>query len=49
MFPGNISQYVHRRDGVGLDTDGTRCVRPLFQPLLVAWALWSTGVPKNER
>ncbi|MGY6498700.1 MAG: DoxX family protein, partial [Microcella sp.] len=29
--------------GFGLDTDLARGVRLLFQPLLVAWALWSTG------
>jgi uncharacterized membrane protein len=43
IFPGNISQYVNRVDGFGLDTDRARAVRLLFQPLLVAWSLWSTG------
>lgn len=42
VFPGNLSQYVHRRDGFGLDTDRKRLVRLFFQPLLIAWALWST-------
>jgi uncharacterized membrane protein len=42
VFPGNIAQYVDRRDGFGLDTDRKRLVRLLFQPLLVAWAWWST-------
>lgn len=49
VFPGNISQYAHRRDAFGLDTDLKRFLRLLFQPLLVAWALWSTGVPKSKR
>jgi uncharacterized membrane protein len=44
VFPGNIAQYVHRRDGLGLDTDVKRAVRLPFQPLLIAWAIWSTGV-----
>lgn len=44
VFPGNIAQFVHARDGFGLDSDTARFVRLLFQPLLVAWALWSTGV-----
>jgi uncharacterized membrane protein len=43
IFPGNISQYVNQVDAFGLDTDRARFVRLLFQPLLVLWALWSTG------
>lgn len=43
IFPGNISQYVTGTDGFGLDTDRARLVRLFFQPVLVAWALWSTG------
>ena len=43
VFPGNISQYVNRRSAFGLDTDRKRFVRLFFQPVLVAWALWSTG------
>ena len=43
IFPFNLSQFVHGRDGFGLDSDGKRFVRLFFQPALVAWALWSTG------
>ncbi|WP_460472286.1 DoxX family protein [Emticicia fontis] len=43
IFPGNISQYINHRDAFGLDTDTKRLVRLFFQPLLVIWALWSTG------
>ncbi len=43
IFPGNISQYVNRIDGFGLDSDQARLVRLFLQPLFVAWALWSTG------
>jgi uncharacterized membrane protein len=43
IFPGNISQYVTGTDAFGLDSDLARFVRLLFQPVLVAWALWSTG------
>ena len=43
VFPGNISQYVNRVSAFGLDTDTARFVRLFFQPVLVAWALWSTG------
>jgi uncharacterized membrane protein len=41
IFPGNIAQFVNHRDAFGLDTDTRRGVRLLFQPLLVAWALYS--------
>lgn len=43
IFPGNIAQYVEARDAFGLDSDGARLLRLFFQPLLVLWALWSTG------
>ena len=43
VFPGNISQYVTGTDAFGLDTDAARLVRLFLQPLLVVWALWSTG------
>lgn len=42
IFPGNISQYVNRIDAFGLNTDQARFIRLFFQPVLVAWALWST-------
>ena len=43
IFPGNINQYVNGIDAFGLDTDQARLTRLFFQPLLVAWALWSTN------
>ena len=43
VFWGNISQYVNGVDAFGLDTDTKRLVRLFFQPLLVMWALLSTG------
>ncbi len=43
IFPGNISQYVNHVDGFGLDTDQARLIRLFFQPVLVFWALGSTG------
>lgn len=42
VFPGNIAQYVNQTDAFGLDSDTARAVRLVFQPVLVAWALWST-------
>jgi len=43
IFPGNISQYINQVDAFGLDSDSARLIRLFFQPLLVIWALWSTG------
>lgn len=43
IFPGNINQYVEGISAFGLDTDQARLNRLFFQPLLVVWALWSTG------
>ena len=43
VFPGNVWQFLEGRDAFGLDSDLARAVRLLFQPLLVAWALWCTG------
>jgi uncharacterized membrane protein len=43
VFPGNIAQWLHHRDAFGLDSDAKRLVRLFFQPVLIAWALWSTG------
>ncbi|MDJ0395118.1 hypothetical protein QMK17_17475 [Rhodococcus sp. G-MC3] len=43
VFPGNISQFITHTDAFGLDTDTGRGIRLLFQPLLIAWALWCTG------
>ena len=43
VFPGNISQYVDGDAAFGLESDTARAVRLVFQPVLVAWALWSTG------
>ncbi|MQY25604.1 hypothetical protein NRB56_11610 [Nocardia sp. RB56] len=42
VFPGNLAQYLGRRDAFGLDTDRKRLIRLFFQPVLVLWALWST-------
>ncbi|MBC6699822.1 DoxX family protein [Hymenobacter puniceus] len=43
VFPGNIHQYTHRISAFGLDTDAKRFGRLFFQPVLMGWALWSTG------
>jgi uncharacterized membrane protein len=43
IFPGNINQYVEGISAFGLDTDEARFTRLFFQPVLVVWALWSTG------
>ena len=49
IFWGNISQYVNHVDAFGLNSDKARFIRLLFQPLLVAWALGSTGAWRSFR
>jgi uncharacterized membrane protein len=49
IFPGNIAQYVDRIDAFGLNSDRARAIRLLFQPVLVAWALWATGAWQAAR
>ncbi len=46
IFPGNIAQYVNGTDAFGLDTDQKRLIRLFFQPVLIIWALWSSGAFK---
>jgi uncharacterized membrane protein len=43
VFPGNVAQWREGTAAFGLDTDAKRFARLWFQPVLVAWALWSTG------
>ena len=44
IFPGNIAQYMDGKDAFGvLDSDSARLIRLFFQPVLIAWALWSSG------
>lgn len=49
VFPGNIAQFLGHKDAFGLDTDAKRALRLLFQPVLVAWAIWSTSGPRLNR
>ncbi|MBT9393095.1 hypothetical protein KLP40_07960 [Hymenobacter sp. NST-14] len=49
VFPGNIHQYTHHLSAFGLDTDQKRLARLFFQPVLIGWALWSTGALKALR
>jgi len=44
IFPGNIAQYMNGTAAFGLNTDQSRLIRLFFQPVLIIWALWSTGV-----
>jgi uncharacterized membrane protein len=47
VFAGNINQYVQGIDAFGLNADEARLVRLFFQPVLVAWALWSSNALKT--
>ena len=50
IFPGNIAQYLEGKDAFGvLDSDGARLRRLFFQPVLIIWALWSSGAWQNWR
>ena len=49
VFPGNIAQWAHHRDAFGLNSDRARLIRLFFQPVLIAWALWSTGAGRALR
>ena len=50
VFPGNIAQYMEQKDAFGsLNTDQARLMRLFFQPVLIAWAIWSTGAWKAYR
>jgi uncharacterized membrane protein len=50
VFPGNIAQYLDGKDAFGvLDSDRARLIRLFFQPVLIAWAIWSTGAWKAWR
>lgn len=43
IFPGNIAQFLSHTNAFGLNSDLARGLRLLFQPLLILWALWTTG------
>jgi uncharacterized membrane protein len=42
VFPGNLSQYINRRNAFGLDTNTKRFARLFLQPAFVYWALKSS-------
>ncbi|AFU68149.1 hypothetical protein P700755_001209 [Psychroflexus torquis ATCC 700755] len=50
IFPGNIAQYLDSKDAFGaLNSDKARLIRLFFQPVLIAWVLWSSGAWKSWR
>lgn len=49
VFPGNIAQFVNGTDAFSLNSDLARGIRLLFQPVLIAWALWSTPAWEIKR
>jgi uncharacterized membrane protein len=50
VFPGNVAQWLDHKDAFGLNSDTSRAIRLIFQPVLVAWAVWSTAdeTPPNR-
>lgn len=50
VFTGNIAQYLDGKDAFGvLNSDTARLIRLFFQPVLIAWALWSSGAWQSWR
>ncbi len=49
VFPGNVSQWLERKDGFGLDTDQKRMARLAFQPVLMAAAVYAGDRPGRRR
>ncbi|MWB98106.1 hypothetical protein GB864_06030 [Agromyces sp. MMS17-SY077] len=43
VFPGNVHQWRTGRPAPMLRSDRARFIRLFLQPVLVAWALWSTA------
>jgi uncharacterized membrane protein len=49
VFPGNLYQAIAGTDAFGLDTPAARWTRLIAQPILILWALWSTGAwPRRD-
>ncbi|HSQ46247.1 MAG TPA: hypothetical protein VLM44_04925 [Lutibacter sp.] len=50
VFPGNVAQYINGKDAFGaLDSDNARLIRLFFQPVLIVWALWSSGAWQSRK
>ncbi|CAJ1494377.1 hypothetical protein MU0083_000787 [[Mycobacterium] kokjensenii] len=49
IFPGNLAQYLNHVDAFNLNSDISRLVRLFFQPVLIAWVLWATAIPKSKQ
>lgn len=53
VFLGNLSQFIDGHDAFGLNSTTARRNRLVFQPVLVAWAWWSTDafalLPRSRR
>jgi len=49
VFPGNLYQAIAGTDAFGLDTPSERLGRLVLQPILILWALWSSGAwPRRD-
>lgn len=50
VFPGNIAQYVDKKDAFGaLNSDTARLARLFFQPVLIIWSIWSSGAWRSYK
>jgi hypothetical protein len=43
VFPGNLAQFMHKRDGFGLDTDARDSCAPVFSQ---GWSSGHSGRPR---
>jgi uncharacterized membrane protein len=49
VFPGNVHMWRTGRSAPMMRTDRARLIRLFLQPVLVAWALWSTAPDRSAR
>lgn len=49
VFPGNVYHWRNGRPVPGMRTDRARFGRLFLQPVLVAWAIWSTRPDEARR
>jgi uncharacterized membrane protein len=50
VFSGNVAQHLNGKNTFGtLNSDSARLIRLFFQPVLIAWALWSSSAWQSWR
>lgn len=49
VLPGNVHMWQTKRSAPLMTTDRARFIRLFLQPVLMVWAIWSTGVDRSAR